>query len=64
MFRPFSNVKRMNYELVRRHNERVKTGHIVYHLGDFKMSSEGPNTHELLGMLNGHHVMIAGNHDK
>jgi calcineurin-like phosphoesterase family protein len=36
----------------------------VDHLGDFRLSTDGPNVHELIGMLNGNHVFIAGNHDR
>jgi len=64
VFRPFRDAVHMNAELIKRHNERVKPGHTCFVLGDFKISSEGPNTHELIGMLNGNHVFIAGNHDK
>ena len=54
----------MNAEIIRRHNERVKPGHTVFHLGDFKFTSNGPNVHELMQSLNGNHVFVAGNHDK
>lgn len=54
----------MNAELIKRHNERVKPSHTCYHLGDFKISNDGPNTHELIRMLNGNHVFVAGNHDR
>jgi len=64
VFRPFSSAEEMNAEMIRRHNERVKPGHTVFHLGDFKVSSRGPNYCELLKQLNGNHVFIQGNHDK
>ena len=64
IFRPFRNVEHMNNELIKRHNNRVRDGHTVFHLGDFKVSTNGPNTHELIKMLNGNHVFIRGNHDK
>ena len=64
VFRDFPTTAAMNAELIRRHNERVKPGHTCYHLGDFKVSTDGPTTHELIGMLNGNHVFIRGNHDK
>jgi calcineurin-like phosphoesterase family protein len=64
IFRPFRDTAHMNAELIKRHNERVNPGHTVFIIGDFKISSDGPNTHELIGMLNGSHVFIAGNHDK
>jgi len=64
VFRDFPSTAAMNAELIKRHNERVKPGHTVYHLGDFRLSTDGPNVHELIGMLNGNHVFIAGNHDR
>lgn len=64
VFRDFPTTAAMNAELIKRHNERVKPGHTVFHVGDFRVSNDGPNVHELLQMLNGNHVMISGNHDK
>lgn len=61
--RPFRNAAHMNADLIRRYNERVKPGDTCYHIGDFKLSNDGPNSHELLGMLNGNKVLLAGNHD-
>ena len=54
----------MNATMLLRHNSRVKPGHTVFHIGDFKMSSQGPNVYELMKMLNGNHVFIRGNHDR
>jgi len=54
----------MNAELIKRHNSRVKEGDLVFHLGDFKLTNNGPNKRELVRQLNGHHVFIQGNHDK
>lgn len=64
IFRPFKSVEEMNEIIILKHNERVKEDDIVFHLGDFKMSSQGPTTHELKKRLNGHHFFIKGNHDK
>jgi calcineurin-like phosphoesterase family protein len=64
VFRPFCSSGDMNATLIRHHNERVKPGNTCYHLGDFKVSTDGPNVHELIGMLNGNHVFISGNHDR
>lgn len=64
VYRPFSTVERMNAEIIKRHNERVKPGHTVIHLGDFRVTNCGPNSHELMEMLNGNHVFLCGNHDK
>lgn len=63
VFRRFANSEHMNAELIRRHNERVKSGHTVFHLGDFRFSP-GPNYHDLLRKLNGNHVFLQGNHDR
>ena len=62
--RPFWTWRDMNEVIIRKHNERVKPGHTVFHIGDFRMTSVGPNVHELMKMLNGNHVFIKGNHDK
>ena len=64
VFRPFRNVEHMNAELIKRHNSRVKEGDLVFHLGDFKLTNNGLNKFEIVRQLNGHHVFIAGNHDK
>ena len=64
IFRPFQDVKQMNAEIIKRFNSRVKNGDTVYHLGDLRMTNNGPNTYELLQQLNGRHVIIKGNHDK
>ena len=62
--RPFWTWQDMNEVMIRKHNERVKPGHTVFHVGDFRMTSVGPNVHELMAMLNGNHVFIRGNHDR
>jgi calcineurin-like phosphoesterase family protein len=62
--RPFWRWQDMNAEIIKRHNSRVKSNDTVFHLGDFKMGANGSNSHELIGMLNGRHVFVCGNHDK
>jgi len=70
--RPFKDLNHMNSELVRRWNERVSLEDQVFHLGDFcfRNSSdtrgEGSRTtaQEWLQKLNGHKVMVRGNHDR
>jgi calcineurin-like phosphoesterase family protein len=64
VYRKFRDVEHMNAEIIRRFNERVKHGDTVFHLGDFRVSSNGPNAHELKAALNGNNVYIQGNHDK
>jgi calcineurin-like phosphoesterase family protein len=61
--RPFIRWQDMNEEIIKRHNSRVQSSHTVYHLGDFKFGANGPNTYELIKMLNGRHVFLQGNHD-
>lgn len=51
----------MNSQLVRNHNAVVAPDDTVFHLGDFSMH---PRELERLPLLNGHHHLIAGNHDK
>ena len=64
VFRPFRDADNMNHILISRHNSRVATGDTVYHLGDFRVSNDGPSFQELVPQLNGRHVFIKGNHDK
>ena len=64
VFRPFKSAEEMNEVIIARHNERVKNNDMVFHLGDFKFSAQGPNTYELRKRLNGTHIFIRGNHDK
>lgn len=59
--RPFANVEEMNAELIRRHNELVKPGDEVFHLGDFTFNKN--RVKEILSQLNGKHHLIMGNHD-
>jgi calcineurin-like phosphoesterase family protein len=54
----------MNSEMIKRWNLRVKPGHNVFIVGDFKFGSNGPNVHELCQQLNGNKIFIRGNHDK
>ncbi len=64
VFRKFRTVAEMNRVLIERHNSRVKPGDTVFHLGDFKLTNEGPNFYELKQQLNGNLVHIQGNHDR
>lgn len=72
--RPFPSVEKMNSEIIRRHNERVKIGDIVYFLGDLGFYG-GKNQEErgegmpvraidLLKEMNGTFIRVRGNHDK
>jgi calcineurin-like phosphoesterase family protein len=64
VFRPFRTVEEMNREIIARHNSRVKPDDNFFFLGDFKVTTQGQNFHELKKQLNGNHIFIRGNHDK
>jgi len=61
-------VDKMNKDLIRRFNERVKPEDITFHLGDFcfyrghEGGKDKPNRFE--EQLNGKHIHILGNHSK
>lgn len=58
--RPFSSLRHMNSDLVRRWNGVVGDHDTVYHLGDFSIRG-GPG--RWIRQLNGRKVFIRGNHD-
>lgn len=58
--RPFRDLEHMQEELIRRHNEVVRPGDRVYHLGDFSFKDPTP----FLSRLNGTHYLLHGNHDR
>lgn len=60
--RPFTDIEQMNSELIRRWNEKVAPEDTVYHLGDVAL---GPaeRFYPLVSALNGHKILIRGNHD-
>lgn len=61
--RPFSSVEEMNNFLIKRWNVTVGPDDTVFHLGDVTF---GGNTNLInyVSQLNGHIVLIKGNHDK
>ena len=72
--RPFKSVEEMNETIIKKHNERVKDGDIVYFLGDYafyaskakQFRGEGMpiRAENILKKLKGKFQMIRGNHDK
>lgn len=58
--RPFKNISHMNSEIIRKHNERVKSEDEMYFEGDFLFGGK-PN--DFLKQMNGHWHFVAGNHD-
>jgi calcineurin-like phosphoesterase family protein len=61
--RPFTDVEEMHETMIRLWNERVAAQDTVFHLGDFGFGpAEGLRS--ILKRLNGHKVIVKGNHDK
>lgn len=61
--RPFPDIETMTEELVKRHNEVVRPGDIVHHLGDMFWRTFGlKRALEVMDRLNGQHFYTLGNH--
>jgi len=58
--RPFDSVENMNYELIRRWNEQVKSEDVIFFNGDFCFK----NGIDWEQQLNGKIIFLFGNHDK
>lgn len=61
--RPFVNVEQMNEELIRRWNNAVSDGDLVYILGDMFWCSPKQAT-PIMEQLNGQKILVKGNHDR
>lgn len=61
--RPFENVHIMNRVLVENYNAVVSDNDVVYIAGDFCFRGKSLAEH-FLKFLNGHKILIKGNHDK
>ena len=60
--RPFSSFEEMNETIIQNWNNKVQPKDTVYHLGDFAFGQRA----EILSLtkrLNGHIILIEGNHD-
>lgn len=63
--RPFTDTSHMREMLIKNHNEMVRPGDNVYHLGDmFWNSLTGQECLAIRSRLNGNHYYIMGNHEK
>lgn len=62
--RPFSNVIDMNETIISNWNRKVTKEDTVYILGDFAYKTTENNVLSILNRLNGHKILITGNHDK
>jgi calcineurin-like phosphoesterase family protein len=58
--RQFESVEEMNDRIISNHNEVVKKGDVVYHLGDFTLEKDA---WKYLKHLNGVHNFVKGSHD-
>ena len=62
--RPFATVEEMDAELIRRWNEKVGKGDLVYVLGDMIWKTRNGDAENLIRSLNGQIILIKGNHDR
>jgi calcineurin-like phosphoesterase family protein len=64
--RPFKSSEGMDYEIVRRYQEKVKDGDTVYFVGDFSLRGAGYRTwyKKMLDNLPGTKILILGSHDE
>lgn len=62
-FRAYSDVDEMNANLIKIWNDTVSSDDVVYNLGDFSMFSNINRIINIAKELNGHHILILGNHD-
>lgn len=62
--RPFATVDEMDAELIRRWNNKVGKGDLVYVLGDLIWKSRNNDAPALIKSLNGQIILIKGNHDR
>jgi len=63
--RPWGTLEEMTEGLIDRHNYVVKSGDLVYHLGDAFWRTFGvDNAIEVMQRLNGNHYYIFGNHEE
>lgn len=62
--RPFKSIDHMNEEIIARWNSKVSQDDVVFHLGDFCLTSGSSIYKKFMDRLNGRIVWIQGNHDK
>lgn len=61
--RPFKSVEEMDEILVSRWNSRIKSGDVIYMLGDFMFTNRREAPDAMLSRLNGRKFLLIGNHD-
>lgn len=60
--RPFADATEMDAVMIRNWNNVIRTDDLVYVLGDVSFYPK-EKTHEIMQQLNGHKLLILGNHD-
>ena len=61
--RPWNTVEEMNEALIKNWNSVVRENDIVFHLGDLQLGGGNQLMDDILPKLNGHIILIIGNHD-
>lgn len=61
--RPWETVEEMNEALINNWNSIVKENDIVFHLGDVQLGGGNQLMDSIFPRLNGHIILILGNHD-
>lgn len=61
--RPFASIEEHDEALIDNWNSVVSPDSTIYHLGDVMFTNE-QRAYDILSQLNGHKVLILGNHDK
>ena len=65
--RPFDSLEEMYESIIEKWNSLVKSGDIIYHLGDFALTGskkDAPKVQKILTRLHGNKWLITGNHDR
>jgi calcineurin-like phosphoesterase family protein len=62
--RPWRTADEMNEALIERWNRLVGPNDTIYHLGDFAMKIRDDEIRAIVRRLNGHKILILGNHDE
>ena len=61
--RGFSNILEHDQKIINNWNETISVNDTVYHLGDMILGADKSHGIECLSKLNGHIILIIGNHD-
>lgn len=62
--RPFNSIEEMNTAIITNWNNKVPSNGLIYILGDFMKANKTTEIKSMVNRLNGHKVLVYGNHDK